>query len=77
MFKDYDTKADLWSLGVVILQLLMNKPATEMPQLFQEVSRNQDYVKQLCEQKVSCINIVLLSHHRITIRHSLPLLQNV
>jgi serine/threonine protein kinase len=55
MLREYDTKADLWSLGVVILQLLMNKAATEMPQLFEEVSKNTNYVKQLCEQNVSSI----------------------
>lgn len=74
MFKPYNTAVDIWSLGVVILQILMNKvintifgiyyfqPANEMINVFQMVMKQKDYIKELCEKEVKKFPKMLISH---------------
>jgi tRNA A-37 threonylcarbamoyl transferase component Bud32 len=52
-FKPYDDKADVWSFGVVLIQLLLQKTARDMPNIFEQMSRQPDYVKKLVKENVS------------------------
>jgi tRNA A-37 threonylcarbamoyl transferase component Bud32 len=61
-FKPHDFKADVWSFGVVLLQILLKRPASEMPNIFQQMSRNPDFVKELvhsanCNEKMGQLAI--------------------
>lgn len=47
MMKGYDFSADIWSLGIVTVQLILNKPAAQMPNVFQQISRHPEYIESL------------------------------
>lgn len=49
MGKDYDYSADVYSMGILILQMLLVTPAVQMPNVFQNLMRDQSYMGKLCD----------------------------
>ena len=46
--KRYDESVDIWSLGVVALQIVQCKPQKEIPESLRiEIAKNKDYISQL------------------------------
>lgn len=62
-FKPHDTRADVWSFGVIVIQLLLLQSSEQMPNISEGLSKKSNFVEQLLEGRVcaSCVTVSLFS----------------
>ena len=65
--KSYGKASDIWSFGVIVLQILMMEESTKLPDVRKEISANPKYIYELANKNdynetlavlaIKCLNI--------------------